>query len=462
MFDGFDEVSHYKYELLQLFDSLLKPLNVKKIVITTRSHLKDELEEKFGVLSFSISPLGLDDDCQNFLNKYWLQSIKVDEKSIEKIQKFSKTLVNKLNGSILNKFKNFIEIPLQLKMIADIYKNDLIEQLENRAKKSSLEISNLTDLYEKFIDSKFIIKYNEKNNFNIERDKFIYNDIKDKILKYHIHLSKIYIIDNNNNNEAQKEQQVSEQNMLAEVLGYGIIVNFKDSMPIFIHQSYAEYFIASFLFNSIRKKEIQDIFEDILFIDKHFLVRKFLDGFLERIKQLETPNIIFEKLKIKNKHILHIVASENMKHILESIYFDNEDLKIKNDHGRTPLHMTAERGNNEIVYLLIEKGAEIDEIDNEEWTPIHLASHNGHIEVVNALIEKGAKKIDEFNEIKLTPLHMASENGHAKIVERLIETGANIDKQEDIESLRDMMNDEDILPSSALNLYRKIRGNTRY
>jgi hypothetical protein len=33
---------------------------------------------------------------------------------------------------------------------------------------------------------------------------------------------------------------------MAEALGYGIIVNFKDSMPIFIHQSYAEYFVASF------------------------------------------------------------------------------------------------------------------------------------------------------------------------------------------------------------------------
>ncbi len=311
MFDGFDEVSHYKYELLQLFDSLLESLNVKNIVITTRNHLKDELEEKFGVLSFSISPLGVDDDCQYYLNKYWLQSIKVDEKSIEKIQRYSKNLVNKLKGSILNKFKNFIEIPLQLKMIADIYKNDLIEQLENKAKISSLEISNLTDLYEKFIDSKFIIKYNEKNNINIERDKFIYNDTKDKILRYHIHFSKIYII--NNNNEDPKEQ-VLEENMMAEALGYGIIVNFKDSMPIFIHQSYAEYFVASFVFNSIKKKEIPDILEDILFIDKYFLVRKFLDGFFERIKQLETRDIIFEKLKIKNKHILHVAASENMKH----------------------------------------------------------------------------------------------------------------------------------------------------
>ena len=40
---------------------------------------------------------------------------------------------------------------------------------------------------------------------------------------------------------------------------------------------------------------------------------------------------------------------------------------------------------------MIEKGANINALDNDKWTPLHLAArNNNNAEVVKILIEKGA------------------------------------------------------------------------
>jgi predicted NACHT family NTPase len=48
MFDGFDEVTDYKEQVIQLIDALNKDVRnykLKKILITTRNHLREKLEE---------------------------------------------------------------------------------------------------------------------------------------------------------------------------------------------------------------------------------------------------------------------------------------------------------------------------------------------------------------------------------------------------------------------------------
>ncbi|KAF5390589.1 hypothetical protein D9757_002691 [Collybiopsis confluens] len=62
-----------------------------------------------------------------------------------------------------------------------------------------------------------------------------------------------------------------------------------------------------------------------------------------------------------------------------------------NIHGRTPLHAAALKGNEELVRMLCDLGADLNLSDNQGNTPLHYASTWGHIPVVQLLIERGCQ-----------------------------------------------------------------------
>jgi ankyrin repeat protein len=57
----------------------------------------------------------------------------------------------------------------------------------------------------------------------------------------------------------------------------------------------------------------------------------------------------------------------------------------------TALQVAAERGQVDIVRLLLEHGADPEERGEYGWKPVHLAAHWGHDDVVHLLLEKGAR-----------------------------------------------------------------------
>ncbi|KAH9918246.1 ankyrin [Epithele typhae] len=62
-----------------------------------------------------------------------------------------------------------------------------------------------------------------------------------------------------------------------------------------------------------------------------------------------------------------------------------------NVEGKTPLHVAALKGNEELVRMLCDLGADVDLADNEGNTPLHYASSWGHITIVQLLIERGCQ-----------------------------------------------------------------------
>lgn len=59
-------------------------------------------------------------------------------------------------------------------------------------------------------------------------------------------------------------------------------------------------------------------------------------------------------------------------------------------HGRSRLHVAAEKGHDKVVSALVCKSADIDATDNEDKTPLMLASDKGHLATVEALVIAGA------------------------------------------------------------------------
>ncbi|EPQ59483.1 ankyrin [Gloeophyllum trabeum ATCC 11539] len=69
-----------------------------------------------------------------------------------------------------------------------------------------------------------------------------------------------------------------------------------------------------------------------------------------------------------------------------------------NSRGRTALHVASLRGNEELVRMLLDLGADYDLADNEGNTPLHYASAWGHIPIVQLLIERGCHYLARNND----------------------------------------------------------------
>eukprot|EP00054_Salpingoeca_dolichothecata_P010887 m.60490 g.60490 ORF g.60490 m.60490 type:complete len:793 (-) comp19191_c2_seq3:30-2408(-) len=97
--------------------------------------------------------------------------------------------------------------------------------------------------------------------------------------------------------------------------------------------------------------------------------------------------------------------------------------------GATPLMMAAKTGSRRLVFLLVQRGAEIDARATEQLygaSPIYLAAQNGHLEVVDFLLQKGANVHSRLT-LGITPLAVAAERGHLAVVKLLCKNGAAVE-----------------------------------
>jgi cytohesin len=122
---------------------------------------------------------------------------------------------------------------------------------------------------------------------------------------------------------------------------------------------------------------------------------------------------------------LHRAAEGGHKDVVELL--TNKGANI-NDNGSayklTPLHKAAEGGHRDVVLFLISKGANVNARDDSGETPLHSASGR-HKSIVELLISEGAN-VNSTGRSGITPLHRAAMGGNKEIVELLIFKGGNI------------------------------------
>jgi ankyrin repeat protein len=96
------------------------------------------------------------------------------------------------------------------------------------------------------------------------------------------------------------------------------------------------------------------------------------------------------------------------------------------DEGdETALHGAAAFGHTEILRLLLERGAAVDQTDGDQFrTALMAAVGNGHFGAVEVLLEHGAdcNAADDYGE---TVLIRAAGSGNAQVVRALLAAGAD-------------------------------------
>lgn len=115
---------------------------------------------------------------------------------------------------------------------------------------------------------------------------------------------------------------------------------------------------------------------------------------------------------------------ENIRQLLEA----GACVNVKDNTGKTPLHIAVIKERYEVVELLLKNGANVNCAYPKygiNYTPLHFAVEKGNIEIVNLLLSNGAL-VDAKTVTSETPLHIATEKGHLAIVETLLKHGADV------------------------------------
>ena len=100
-------------------------------------------------------------------------------------------------------------------------------------------------------------------------------------------------------------------------------------------------------------------------------------------------------------------------------------VNARNRFGSTALMGAAAGGFEDIVRLLLERGASVHTRARSGATALKFAAMNGHTAVVRMLTEKGAR-VNEADSVGMTPLMYAVSAGHLEAAKALIEKGADV------------------------------------
>ena len=134
----------------------------------------------------------------------------------------------------------------------------------------------------------------------------------------------------------------------------------------------------------------------------------------------------------QNQEIINALGKASFNNDIESV---RNTLQIANDSGqitqiingkynnalrRNALMRASEKGNLDIVQLLLDNGARVNDVDSTGMTALMLAAEVGHLEVIKLLLSKGAN-INNKTTVgqPKNALEIATENGRNEVVDVL-------------------------------------------
>ena len=136
----------------------------------------------------------------------------------------------------------------------------------------------------------------------------------------------------------------------------------------------------------------------------------------------DTQMLFWQGASSHSKTTLHEAVAEARADVVKVLIDAGADIEEKDSHGRSPLLFACMRGCLDIVKILVQAGAELCVPDHGR-SFLFPAAANGHTETVRYLV--GLGQVDR----KLnSALNMAAVRKHVGVVQVLIDAGADIKK----------------------------------
>ena len=378
MVDGFDEISpRYKETVLDMLQ-VLKQTSLEQLWVTTRPHLREDLEDNLQQLSYTLQPFSEFEQVR-FLKKFWTENLNLVVTNQDRLEIYATALIRKLAQSIRDKDKEFTGIPLQTRMLAEAFEKEFNSFYLSKDSEPVLPYKlGLLDLYRRFIENKYDIYYIEKakipqNNIAAE----MVREYDHKLLQFeHQQLALQALLPENELTVLQigYDSKFSDEN-LARI---GIVQRNNKGKLHFIHRTFAEYCVAEFLFEKLTKNtkqctQVQDfLLNEVLLKSDYQVMRNFLDGLLgmsmpsievlkdygkkldeqwkESKVQLTMANVttaLFQAATEDNAHIIVFII-ESLKSV-DSFNTVKAMMYAKNDKGKNAWRIAGENGSVQVL-----------------------------------------------------------------------------------------------------------------
>ena len=146
------------------------------------------------------------------------------------------------------------------------------------------------------------------------------------------------------------------------------------------------------------------------------------------------PNFLFAAAQLPavsveaaNGLLLRAVVQANDT-LIRIALMGGANINAENGEGEKAIHLAAASGNLGVLGFLIGRGANINDLTNNEFqrSPLHIAVENTNLRVVQRLISHGAN-LNVFDARRNTPLHIAAAYGLLDITKALLTGDPDLD-----------------------------------
>ena len=100
-------------------------------------------------------------------------------------------------------------------------------------------------------------------------------------------------------------------------------------------------------------------------------------------------------------------------------------LNFTTPDDNTALHLAATNSHPEVLHILLENGAQVQEKNSKDWTALDCAASSGALACAELLLQYDAP-VDPMDKAHTTPLHLAAQFGHPQLARLLLEHGADV------------------------------------
>ncbi|XP_043657224.1 ankyrin repeat and KH domain-containing protein mask isoform X5 [Drosophila teissieri] len=152
--------------------------------------------------------------------------------------------------------------------------------------------------------------------------------------------------------------------------------------------------------------------------DRRCVVRQTPAGSQVNTNQHQQPQVATAQQQAQLQNQLAVATTVSVDKTIEI------DSETESNHD-TALTLACAGGHEELVELLINRGANIEHRDKKGFTPLILAATAGHDKVVDILLKHSAELEAQSERTKDTPLSLACSGGRYEVVELLLSVGAN-------------------------------------
>lgn len=92
----------------------------------------------------------------------------------------------------------------------------------------------------------------------------------------------------------------------------------------------------------------------------------------------------------------------------------------------TALELAINNGNDKIVELLVKYGANTNEMLSNRWFPLLWSIEMGNVTSIPEILINNGANVNQVGMEDKTPLHYAAEKNYDAIARQLIQNGANV------------------------------------